>query len=212
MAQFAALWAEVKKSIGDRIDLDTEIKSAVNDATVDLGMMFPIRQLIIKASFTTETGVSQYELDTAVLDVIDVRNDTDVVLLSKGDSREYDFLDYANADKTGTPKKWFVDGNNLIIYNSTPDTTGFTISYRYLLRVADMSSDTDPFPLPRQWERPAKLLAKSYMFELLGQSQQAVSAHQQMMATVVTRKSVNYWEKIHSKEASVAFGDSGEDW
>lgn len=206
MAQFSTLWHEVRKSIGDRTDLDTEIKSAVNDAVVDIGMIFRIRELVSRATFATEEGLNRYALDDNVLDVITARNDTDTIPLVKGDRHEYDSLDYGNSAKYGTPRKWFVDGNDLVIYASTPDVSGYTVSYRFLLRKPAMVEDTDSFPLPRQWERPTKLLAKSYVLEILGQSDEAVAAYQQMMATVGARKSVGYWEKIHSQTASVDFG------
>ncbi|MHC4337389.1 MAG: phage adaptor protein [Planctomycetota bacterium] len=205
MATFGTLWQEVRKGTGDRDDIDTEIKSSFNDAIVDISLMFPIREILTNAVLTTDTNVNKYALEDAVLDVVSVRNNTDAVPLTKGDWYEFDSLDYGDTTKTGTPTRWFVDGNDLTVYADTPDGTGFEISYRYIKRATDLVDDADLFSLPREWERPTKLLAKSYVFELLGQRNEAVAAFQQMTAVVSGRKSVGYWEKVYSKTASVDF-------
>jgi hypothetical protein len=80
------------------------------------------------------------------------------------------------------------------------------MTYRYMAKPTNMTANTDTFPLPREWERPTKLLAKSYVFEMLGQSQEAVAAFQQMMAIAGTRKPYRYWEQIHSKDSRMNFG------
>lgn len=196
MANFSVLWQEVRTAIGERTDIDTEIKTALNDAVVDLVLMFPIRQAVVSETFTTSENVTEYELNDTCLDVITVRNDTDAELLESGDYLEYATLDFEDSDSTGTPTLWFVDGDNLYLYNSTPDDTGFEITYRYVRRYADMSDDEDTFPLPREWERPAKLLAKSYIFELLGQNEKAIAAYQQGIAIAGSRKKVGGWGEL----------------
>ena len=69
-----------------------------------------------------------------------------------------------------------------------------------------MSDNTDVYPLPREWERPNKLLAKSYVFEVLGQGDMAAAAYQQMTAIVGARHSEGYYEKINAKDSTVDFG------
>ena len=207
MAVFSSLWQEVRKGTGDREDLDTEIKSAVNDAVIDISGMFPIRQLVSPETLVTEEGINAYELDdTVVVDVLNVRNTTDTVPLVKGDWYEYDSADFANSNSYGAPRKWFVQGISLYLYSSTPDGSEREITYRYIRRVPDMVEDTDPFQLPREWERPVKLLAKSYVFELLGQNEKAIASYQQMLAVAGSRKASEYWEKIKAKTSSVDFG------
>jgi hypothetical protein len=212
MATFSGLWQEVRTAIGERTDIDTNIKSAVNDAMVDLVLMFRIREMISSTTDTTSEGENALELDTNVYDVISVRNDDDDVTLEKGDWHEYDNLDNDDSDAYGTPTKWFVDGMNLILYSQTPDDSDFSITYRHLSRPDDMINNTDAFPLPREWERPCKLLAKSYVFELLGQNEKAVAAYQQMTAEVASRKSMDYFQKILSKTATVDFYNGPDDW
>ena len=212
MSNFGDMWQEVRLSVGDRKDIDTEIKSALNDAMIDIGMMFRIRQLITPNTITTTEGDTEYVLATEVLDVINVRNDDKHIPLEKGDSHEYDSLEHDNSDKYGEPRKWFVDGNNLVLYNQTSDDSEFSVTYRYVLRLSDMINNADVFPLPREWVRPTKLLAKSYVFELLGQGDKALAAFQQMSATVATRNIGGYYEKIHAKTSSVDFGYYVEDF
>jgi hypothetical protein len=191
------MWKEVRKGIGGRTDLDTELKQALNDAVVDLVLTFRVRQAVASETFTTETDTYAYDLNSYCLDVITVRNDTDAVLLDSGDYISFASVDYADSDATGTPSLWFVDGTQLYLYNSTPDNTGFSITYRYLKRYAEMTDDNDVFPLPREWERPSKLFAKSYMFELLGQNEKAIAAYQQGVAIARSRVLEGGWgEKL----------------
>jgi hypothetical protein len=199
------MWQEVRKSIGDRRDLDTELKKAMNEATQDIAAMFRVRNVIQNGSFTTTEGVATYSLGDEVYDVINARNDTDDVPLFPGDQTEYDALPANDSDDYGTPNKWFVDGEDLIIYNAVPDDTNFDITYRYIYRLPDMVGDTTVFPLPREWERPAKLLAKSYMFELLGQSDKAIAAYQQAVAIGAARHNDKYFRDIHNQDARADF-------
>lgn len=196
MSTFSTLWQEVRLGIGNRKDIDTEIKAAMNDAVIDIVMTFKIRQAVAHETVTTDAEVSQYELNENCLDVISVRNDTDAVPLTKGDKLDYDSHDYEDADSTGTPNFWFVDEDSIYFYGSTPDDTGFELTYSYVKRFEDMSGDSDAFPLPREWERPAKLFAKSYVFELLGQNQKAVAAYQQGVAVARTRKAADAWGEL----------------
>jgi hypothetical protein len=196
MANFGVLWAEVKKGIGDRSDLDTEIKAALNDAVLDLILQFRIRQAVEQEIIVTSDLVYEYPLNPNCMDVITVRNDTDAVLLDKGDYTSFASIDFADADSTGTPSLWFVDMDSLFLYNSTPDDTGFEITYRYVKRFPPMAADADTFPIPREWERPAKLWAKSYVLELLGQSEKAMAAYAQGTAVAASRKREGAWGEL----------------
>jgi len=196
MSSFGTLWQEVRTSIGERTDIDTIIKTALNDAVIDLTMTFRIRQAIASDTLITSAGVSKYELKDNCIDVITVRNDTDAELLSPGDYLEYASLDHEDVDSLGTPLKWFVDADDIYLYSNTPDDSSFEITYRYVKRFSDMSDDTDLFPLPREWERPAKLFAKSYVFELLGQNDKALRAYQQGTAIAGSRKKAGAWSEL----------------
>ncbi len=206
MATFEEMYGEVRKSIGNRTEIDTEIKCAVNDAMVDIAMMFRMRTRTLSKTIILQNGINAYELDAAVLDVISVRNVTDDTPVHKGDYLEFATLDNDNSDDYAVPTKWFVDGNYLYLYNATPDDSEDEFIYRYLDKPPDMVNSGDVFPLPREWVRPTKLLAKSYVFELLGQGQEAVQAYQQMVAIVSARKPTRYWEQIHAQESSMNFG------
>lgn len=196
MARFSTLWTEVRRAVGQRADIDTEIKAAMNDAVVDLILMFKIRQAIDSVTFLPDATEGAHTLDPTVLDVISVRDDTNNVLLTPGDYMDYAQFDPTDTDEFGTPTMWFVDKDKLYLYNAIPDGTD-TITYRYLRRFAVMTGATDTFPLPREWERPAKLLAKSYVLELLGQSEKALAAHQQAMAISNMRVQQGGWgEKL----------------
>lgn len=206
MAVFSDLWQEVRTAVGEREDIDAIIKSAVNDAMVDLILLFHIRQGVLSVTQITAQLTNLYSLEDNVLDVINVRNDTDSVPIEKGDWYEYDSMDLS---AEGTPTKWFVEGNYLVLYSNSPDADGITFTYRYMYRPEDMVDNADPYPLPREWERPNKLLAKSYVFEVLGQSDMAAKAYQQMTAIVGARHTDSYYEKINAKDSSVDFGSVG---
>ena len=176
MSNFATIWHEVRLGIGKRLDIDDEIKAAVNDAVIDLTMTFRIRQAVYGEEFDTVSGTNAYELNSTCLDVIDVRNETETTMLSPGDFLDFGNQDYEDSDSFGEPSLWFVKGTELYLYSNTPGDDGYVITYRYVRRFAAMSGDDDLFPLPREWERPSKLLAKSYIFELLGQNEKAIAA------------------------------------
>jgi hypothetical protein len=199
------MWQEVRKGIGGRTDIDTEIKNALNEATLDISMMFRIRELIQFGSADMVDGNTVLDtLGDDILDVISVRDDTDAVPLKHGTIEQFDSLDYEDTDSEGTPTQWVVDGSYLRVFNPTPDDGGNTISYRYVTRLTEMTADTTPFVLPREWERPAKLLAKSYVFELLGQNEKAIAAFQQMQALVASRNTYKYFEDIYNTRAQVS--------
>jgi hypothetical protein len=205
------MWTEVRLAIGNRTDIDTEIKRAVNDATIDVVLQFRVRQMIQKASFTTSYDTSVYSLDANCLDVIDVRNDTDAVMLEKGDYLSYASTNFEDTNSLGTPSMWVVDGTSLALFNSPPDDTDFDITYRYLRRPALMSADANIFPLPREWERPTKLFAKSYVFELLGQAEKAMAAHAQGTAIARSRKGEAAWGELHRGDNRIDLGQYSDE-
>jgi hypothetical protein len=191
MAEFSTLWQEVRLSIGQRLDIDTEIKAAVNDAMVELPLLFDIPEAQGSATFTTVAETNTYDVTDTVKEIISVRNVTDAVPLTLGDAEDMSKTDFEDADQVGTPTKWYPayrpNQAYIILYANTPDDSDFEIRYQYIKRFADMADDTDVFPYPREWERPLKLLAKSYVLELLGQSDKALQAFQQCTGVVNMR-------------------------
>jgi hypothetical protein len=204
------MWQEVRKGIGDRRDIDTEIKAAVNDAMVDVSLMFRINELIRNETITTSDGVNAYDLTTEAYDVISVRNDDDEVLLEPGDYASYAATSYGDSDANGTPTLWFVENRQLYLYNNTPDDSDFDLTYRYIYRNADMT-DGSTFPLPREWERPVKLFAKSYIFELLGQNEKAIAAHQQGMAIANSRRQFSGLREIYKGDNRIDMSNNNSD-
>jgi hypothetical protein len=205
MSTFADIYNEVKLGTGNRSDIIDNIKQAVNEATLDMLLMFRIRHFIESTTITTSStaGVATYALDETVYDILTVRDDDNDVPLTPGDTLEYDSIPRSSSSDYGTPTKWLIDGRNLVLYNNVPDDSEFSITYRYLRRLTPMSTDSDTFPLPFEWERPTKLLAKSYVFELLGQNEKALAAYQQAMAVASTRKPDKYWRDMGNKAATV---------
>jgi hypothetical protein len=174
--------------------------------------MFRIRQQTRQVTFNGSGGVNSELLDPNVLDVLSVRDDDTPRLLTQGDMTEFQRTDSANEDIQGEPTKWVVDGDTLYVYLNTPDIS-YQFTYRYLHRPPDMTSNTDLFPLPREWERPCKLLAKSYVFGILGQPERAMAAYQEMLTHVQMRRPEGYVRDMNNDEAMVNMGgENRREW
>jgi hypothetical protein len=190
----ATMRTKVKFELGNKSGIDTVIDDAINDAIIEVAQTFQPQELIASASGSAANQTSSYSFSsifsvTDVLAIIGVRNTTDDYRLKNGSLLEFMLEPKLTTQSSnfGRPNKWTRQGNNLILYSQIPDSTARTIEIYYVQRPAELTADADTFPLNREWERPVALLASSYVWGSLNNSEKAQLKDQQYQSTIVRR-------------------------
>ena len=175
MTTFAQLQDEVQYHIRQRPDLNSFVKSKLNEAVLDVMLLVRPPEFQSTTSISTVANTSAYNLQATddVLAVLGVRNGTTTVKanrrLVRGSYEEFDEMnqDTAVDSVTGQPTRWFRYANQIVLYNKIPDAV-YSITVRVLERPTALSADADAFPLELEWQEPVVLRAASKMWALIG--------------------------------------------
>jgi hypothetical protein len=171
MATLSSLKTEVQFEIGNRLDLTTQVTSALNRAILEVVMLVRPPEQFTTFDITGVAGQANYDIKTtnrtlAIIGVIDNDNDR---RMFRGSFQEYDEMDPTS---TGTPNKWFRYGNNIYLYNRVPEGSE-DITVRIIQRPVALSGDSDSFPLGLEWEDAVVARASFKMLTLLGMRDRA---------------------------------------
>ena len=175
MTTFATLQDEVQYHIRQRPDLNSFVKSKLNEAILDVMLLVQPPEFQSTTPISTVANTSAYNLQASddALAILGVRNGTTSVKanrrLVRGSYEEFDEMDQDTsvANVTGQPTKWFRYANQIILYNKIPDAV-YSITVRILERPTTLSADADTFPLELEWQEPVVLRAASKIWALLG--------------------------------------------
>jgi hypothetical protein len=186
---------KVKFELGNKAGIDTVINDAINDAIIEVASSFQPQELLASATGSTSNQTSSYSFSsvfsiTDVLAVVGVRNNTDDYRLKRGSMLEFMLAKKSTTYSSGfgRPNKWTRQGNNLILYSLIPNSTARTIQVYYVQRPAELTADSDVFPLNREWERPVQLLAASYVWGSMNNLEKAQLKTQQYQETIRRRE------------------------
>lgn len=181
MATLASVRTIVKFHLGNKEQMDSIIDSNINAAIIQFCMQMRPQELWVSTTFTATSGVAEYPFATMstpvtdLLAVLMVRDSTDDVQVRRGSMRNYfdHKIDTTNNSNLGDPRRWTRFGNTLVLYSKIPDSTSRTLRMIYLQRPAELTADTDTFPLNREWERPVALLASALTWTDLNNAEKA---------------------------------------
>lgn len=184
MTTLATIRTRVKFQLGGRSNIDTRIDDNINAAIYQLIMEMKPQEMMTEVILkpNTSTATAEYAFndstatvwgngqDTATEDILAirmVRDDTDDVEILRGGLVAYNRAnqDTTDSSNTGKPRKWTRRANTLILYDKLPDTSTRTLTVTYLKRPTELSTDSDTFPLNREWEKPTEYLATAICWQ-----------------------------------------------
>jgi hypothetical protein len=196
MTLLSTIRTDVKFMVGNRNGIDDQIDDNINLAIREIALGTRPQELWVSTTFTTSSGVAEYPFATMSTPVTDlmavmfIRNSTADVTVKRGGLSDYfNNKIVATGFPTGDPNRWTRFGNTLVLYSQIPDGASRTMRMLYLQRPAALSADSDTFPLNAEWEQPVKLLASSYTWTDLNNTEKAVlkmQAYDRYMQTVDT--------------------------
>ena len=197
MATLSTIRTRVKFQLGGKANIDTQIDDNINSAIYQLIMEMKPQEkwaeVILETNTTTATAEYAFNQSTGgvwgaaqtatledVLAILMVRNDTKDVEIRRGGNHDYNNSrnDTTVSGNTGDPHAWTRRGNTFVLYNRLPNTTARSLTVTYLQRPAELTADTNTFPLNREWERPAELLATAFVWQDLNNPQMAAARMQ----------------------------------
>ena len=156
---YARLAANVKRTIGNRTDFDTEVQEAVDQAYLRAactrGVTFHELDTL-PATFNTASGTRRYNFDTTILAAGSGRNILAVFspirdTTNKRPIHAHSVGHFDMMDQSGTGKPvWFAHWGNSLEFHPTPDGT-YAMQIRYRLRPTKLAG-AGSIVLPEEWD------------------------------------------------------------
>ena len=177
---YARLAANVKRCIGNRSDMDTEVQEAIDQAYLRVactrGVTFHELDAL-PATFNTASGTRRYNFDTAILaagtgrnilavfsPIRDTTNKRPIHAHSVG---HFDMMDQSVNNKP----VWFAHWANGIEFHPTPNGT-YAMQIRYRLRPTKLAG-VGSIVLPEEWDWAVIWEAAYILNAEIGRMQQA---------------------------------------
>lgn len=161
-----AMRTRVKLRCGNKSGIDSVIDDNLNEATRQIVQEMKPQECWKDYPFSTVSGTAEYSFTTMGVSniayaILMVRDDTDDVPIQRGGIQEYNATkqDASDASNLGDPHRWTRLENNLILYSKIPDGTTRTVRMVCLEFPAEMTANTDTFPLNDEWRLPVERLA-----------------------------------------------------
>lgn len=156
----------IKLRCGNKSNIDDNIDDNINEAIRQVVQEMKPQECWKDYTFSTVSGTSEYSFTTigvsnVAFAILMVRDDTDDVEVMRGGIREYNRIkrDNTDASNLGDPRRWTRAENNLILYSKIPNGDTRTVRMMCLEFPAEISSNTDSFPLNDEWRLPVERLA-----------------------------------------------------
>lgn len=155
---FTQMQTLVKRTVNNRNDLDTEIEQALNNSYLQTALLrgFTFRELDAgPQTFATIDGTSLYTFST-ILTAGTARNIMAIFspirdTTNSANVKATSIQDIDSKSTTNGKPRWFAHFGSGIVLNPTPDAA-YTISFRYRLRPARLSSGSDVSVLPEEFD------------------------------------------------------------
>jgi len=142
---FLAIYTEVISRLGNRTDITTRAKQWVNQAQFSIATSYRFFELEVSVTGSTTSSTRTYSLPSDLRVILSLRDTTNSRKLTQADWRTFDKLNQT----TGKPSRYTRFGSSMEL-DPTPDAT-YSLSLRYLKRVASMVNGTDEPILPDEW-------------------------------------------------------------
>ena len=156
---YARLSANVKRCIGNRDDLNSEVQEAIDQAYLRAactrGVTFHELDTL-PATFNTASGTRRYNFDTTILAAGSGRNILAVFspirdTTNKRPIHAHSVGHFDMMDQSGTGKPvWFAHWGNSLEFHPTPDGT-YAMQIRYRLRPTKLAG-AGSIVLPEEWD------------------------------------------------------------
>jgi hypothetical protein len=183
----ATLRSRLRKRIGnpDTSDVtDADLTDIINQAYKDIADRFRFHQVRRLCSFDTVSGSKNYELPSALVSIINVRDRTSGDKLTKTDLRDDASQESEDDDDQGQPL-YYIRLRNFIRLEPTPDGV-YKIEIFYKAGITDLSADGDSPILPDPWHEGILKLARHYYYDQkpdVAKAQYALQMYQSWVST-----------------------------
>jgi len=142
---FGEIYGEVISRLGNRSDITARAKQWVNQAQFSIATNYRFFELEVSVTGSTTSSTRTYSLPSDLRVILSLRDTTNSRKLTQADWRTFD----KTSQVTGQPSRYTRFGSSIEL-DPTPDAT-YSLSLRYLKRVASMTNDTDEPVLPDEW-------------------------------------------------------------
>ena len=142
---FGEIYGEVISRLGNRSDITARAKQWVNQAQFSIATSYRFFELEVSVTGSTTSSTRTYSLPSDLRVILSLRDTTNSRKLTQADWRTFD----KTSQVTGQPSRYTRFGSSIEL-DPTPDAT-YSLSLRYLKRVASMTNDTDEPVLPDEW-------------------------------------------------------------
>ena len=142
---FGEIYGEVISRLGNRSDITARAKQWVNQAQFSIATNYRFFELEVSVTGSTTSSTRTYSLPSDLRVILSLRDTTNSRKLTQADWRTFD----KTSQVTGQPSRYTRFGSSVEL-DPTPDAT-YSLSLRYLKRVASMTNDTDEPVLPDEW-------------------------------------------------------------
>lgn len=211
-ATLATLQGEVEVQT-KRDDLDAYIKSAINDAILDIALAAEPHELADLQTITATTaGTTGYTLDSdlvAIQSVVltNVNNYNRPKTLERGTVHEWLRRSRNSADR-GVPGKWVRRGNTIHIFDRVPDTNDgdqYAVEIAYIKRPATLTNTTDTSGLDDEYDESIIIMASAKVFRKIQDFEKAAAMDEMVMSQLQLRRSDRNYEDQYDEFSHAVF-------
>lgn len=169
----------------DVVDVpNTTLNEHINSAYRDIAGRFRFHAARKICNFPTENGTKDYGLPADCEVLLNVRDETNGVKLSKTDYAD-DAMQASEDDETTGPPEKYIRYRNFIRIEPMPDDV-YDIRLWYKAGIVDLALDADLPVLPASWHEGIIKLARHYYYDAkpdVAKAQYALAVYQSWLST-----------------------------